>query len=620
MAIAAVTEAETRLCGNCKKDIPAANFIIHEIHCSRNIEVCRYCSESIPKSEMKNHIESEHVQVTCKCRMKVENSLLKDHEASACPLRPALCQYCDIQLTFNKLQDHEIYCGARTETCGGCGRNVMVKDLKEHPRVCGQEVKQVRGSRTVPRFEDEDADLHALRDVRNRLRSGNSAGPLWRMPKVLEKQIYRSCVGDKTLEDISRRNVSAVQRNQKREDELEQLERNENTHSSLYDEWNADLDYVLALSLQNENNPRNNTAAEIPSDVWENCYTKESVPSACLNETDKSNVLSCDSLVAFSTSNHIKNDEIIMLPCEFCEELCPAEDLILHQTGCNPASAFASFSKRSSPNPQKYDGLRAVGSKSCRSLSSSQPQAVWTEGDVMIPCEFCGIQLEEETLFHHQHHCDLRPASPAASFPSRQLLSPQANRERRESPELARRRIRHQGDVSPQCTEGFGQQRLSYPAQGTKSLSNTANTRNAPSSSSARASDAPDSRGKPGKVAGNEGRPKNRGANGSAGGTTPRARPAQSFPSEAFPSSFSRTPPTQASTSSGGGRSLGRSGAPVGVRRRNAQVRQPARSRRAVLRSVSGADRTPQLRSASAGRSLVSRSTNVLKCRGLKHC
>ncbi|NXS70616.1 TRAD1 protein, partial [Pandion haliaetus] len=208
----------------------------------------------------------------------------------------------------------------------------------------------------------------------------------------------------------------------------EQLETNENTHSSLYEEWNADLDYVLALSLQNESNPHNNTAAEIPSDLWENYYTKESVPSACLNETDKSNIFSYD--------------EIIMLPCEFCEELYPAEDLILHQTGCNPASAFASFSKRSSPHPRERDGLRAIGSKSCRSRSSSQPQAVQAEGNIMIPCEFCGVQLEEETLFRHQHHCDLRPA---ASFPSRQLLSPQANRERRESPELARRRIRHQG-------------------------------------------------------------------------------------------------------------------------------------------------------------------------------
>ncbi|NWH71512.1 TRAD1 protein, partial [Piaya cayana] len=207
----------------------------------------------------------------------------------------------------------------------------------------------------------------------------------------------------------------------------EQLERNEDARSSLHEEWNADLDYVLALSLQNENNnPYSDIGAEVPGDLWENYYTKESVPSACLNETDT---------------------PITMLPCEFCEELFPAEDLILHQTGCNPASAFASFSKRSvSPSPREHDGLRALGSKSCRSLSSSQPQAVQPDGDIIIPCEFCGIQLEEETVFHHQHHCDLRPASPAAGLASQQPLPPQANRERREAPEVARRRIRHQGE------------------------------------------------------------------------------------------------------------------------------------------------------------------------------
>ncbi|XP_074742901.1 TRAF-type zinc finger domain-containing protein 1 [Strix uralensis] len=523
MAIAAVSEAETRLCGNCKKDIPAANFIIHEIHCSRNIEVCRYCSESIPKSEMKNHIESEHVQVTCKCRMKMENSLLKDHEASACPLRPALCQYCDIQLTFNKLQEHELYCGARTEPCAGCARNIMLKDLKEHPWVCGREEKRESGSGTVPRLEEEEeADLHALRAIRNRLRS---------------------------------------------EDELEQLERNENTHSSLYEEWNADLDYVLALSLQNENNPHSDTAAEIPSDSWENYYTKGSVPSAHLNETDESSIF-CDSLVSFSTSNHIKSDEVVMLPCEFCEELYPAEDLILHQTGCNPASAFASFSKRSSsPNLREYDGLRALGSKSRRSLSSSQPRAVRAKGNMMFPCEFCGIQLEEEMLFHHQHHCDLRPASPAAAFPP----PPPANSKRRESPEPARRRTRHQGDVSPRCTEGFGQRRLSCPAQGTKPLTNVANARTTPSASSARAGAAPDARGRPGQGPGSEGRPKNRATSGATAGTMPRARPARNFPVEGFASGFSRTSPTRPSPSHAGGRRLG-TGA-VGCRRGSTQAK-----------------------------------------------
>ncbi|NXR54707.1 TRAD1 protein, partial [Hippolais icterina] len=202
----------------------------------------------------------------------------------------------------------------------------------------------------------------------------------------------------------------------------DELERPEILHSQLPEDWDADLDYVLALSLQSENNPHHNPAADIPRDFWEYDYTKEPEQSAHLDK------------------------EMIMLPCEFCEELCPAEDLILHQTGCNPASVFASFSKRSSsPNPWEYSGLRAGGSNSHRTVPSSQPRAAQADGDIMIPCEFCGIQLEEEILFHHQHHCDLRPASPTGDNPAQELPPPQPHGDRRESPELARRRIRHQG-------------------------------------------------------------------------------------------------------------------------------------------------------------------------------
>ncbi|NXF74572.1 TRAD1 protein, partial [Sclerurus mexicanus] len=198
----------------------------------------------------------------------------------------------------------------------------------------------------------------------------------------------------------------------------DELERNESPHSLLPEEWNADLDYALALSLQNENNPHQNTAAGIPRDFWEHDCTKEPGASAHLG--------------SFLPS--LADTEPILLPCEFCEELCPAEELILHQTGCNPASAFASFSKRrSSPHPWEYDGLCAVGSNSWRTLPSSQPQDVQEEGNIMIPCEFCGIQLEEEILFHHQHHCDQRPASPV----------PAPALDRRRSPE--RRRSRRQG-------------------------------------------------------------------------------------------------------------------------------------------------------------------------------
>ncbi|XP_030915378.1 TRAF-type zinc finger domain-containing protein 1 isoform X2 [Geospiza fortis] len=511
-----------------KKDIPAVNFIIHEIHCRRNIEICPYCSDSIPKSEMKKHIESEHVQVTCKCRMKMESSLLKDHEASSCPLRPALCQFCDIQLAFNKLQEHELYCGARTEPCGRCGRHVLLRELPEHPRLCG------------------------TRDAPGRAAEGSAAAR------------------------ASRREGGAVGNRRGAGDELE---RPELLHSQLAEDWNADLDYVLALSLQSENNPHHNTAADIPRDFWEYDYTKEPGQSAHLGGTELSNIFSCDSPGSFSTSNHSKIDkEMTMLPCEFCEELCPAEDLILHQTGCNPASAFASFSKRSSsPNPWEYSGLQARGSNSHRAVPSSQPQAVQAEGDIMIPCEFCGIQLEEEILFHHQHHCDLRPASPTGDIAAQDLPA-QPHGDRRESPEPARRRIRHQapcpvpaGDVSPWHAEGSGKLGLCLAA-GPRLRTEVAKAGNAALSPPGRAGDAPATRGKPGKGSGSEGTRKDRGD--SAAGTAPQARPAQHFQAETFTSSSSRASPAQPSSgAAGGGRSPGLSDGRSGLRRRSSKAK-----------------------------------------------
>lgn len=63
---------------------------------------------------------------------------------------------------------------------------------------------------------------------------------------------------------------------------------------------------MLALSLQSENNPHHNTAAEIPRDFWEYDYAKEPGQSAHLGGTDLSNIFSCDSPGSFSTSNHSK--------------------------------------------------------------------------------------------------------------------------------------------------------------------------------------------------------------------------------------------------------------------------------------------------------------------------
>ncbi|XP_073169674.1 TRAF-type zinc finger domain-containing protein 1 isoform X1 [Lepidochelys kempii] len=580
MDMAAVNEQETHLCSNCKKDVPVANFTIHEIHCSRNIGVCHFCKESLPKSEIKNHIESEHVQVTCKCNMKMEKCHLEDHEASACPLRPAICQHCEIELAFNRLQDHEDYCGTRTETCSECGRNIMVKDLKEHPEVCGKEVEERRVSQAMSRYnyKDEAANLCTFQSIRNLLSSGSYAGPLQRMSEPLEGRFYSTFGGDQASKNINRRNASAMQRDPNQEDELEQLERNKNTESSLYGEQNSNLDYMLALSLQRENNPHNNIAAEIHSDFWKNFDSKESKPSEHLNEINKSDTFSHD-LSSINTSDQLKNDEI-MLPCEFCEALYPEEDLILHQTGCNPASAFASFSKRgSSPSQQQEYNRHAKDFldqlHSSRSTYPLQQHAVQTEGSIIIPCEFCGIQLEEEILFHHQDQCDLRPAtaSPGEGLASSQLLPPKDNLERAESPEF-RRRIRHQGEISPLYLEDFRQQSVAHAERGSQSLSNLAVARSVPltSLSAARANDALIQKGKSSNLDGNDRRLRSRGTAESGTGPRPVVRSTQNFHPESYVPSFPRVSPTRPSVRNEAGRSPRTANVPVNFRNRSTKV------------------------------------------------
>ncbi|XP_025054524.1 TRAF-type zinc finger domain-containing protein 1 isoform X3 [Alligator sinensis] len=495
MDVSVGTEQETRPCSNCKKDVLVANFPIHELHCSRNIEVCGFCKESVPKSEMKNHVESKHVKVTCKCNMKIEKSDLEDHEASSCSLRPAVCQYCDIELAFNKLQDHEEYCGTRTETCSGCGRNIMVKDLKLHAEVCGKEAKQkqVNKARALFSCEDEEAEPCSFQSIRNILSPDDYVRTLWGMPRPLQSPFYSNFGRDQLFKDINTRNASSMWRDQNRDDDM------------------------------------------------------------------------------------------IMLPCEFCEELYPEEDLILHQTGCNPASALASFSKRSfSPTRQEYGGLvkddleldrTSFGS---RSSYPGQDEAVQTEGSTVIPCEFCGIQLEEEVLFHHQDQCDLYPATanPTQGL-SRHPLPPKDNMERRESPELVRR-MRHQGEVSPRYLEDIGQQKLTNAVRGERSLNNLAVARDLQltSSNTMKMNNALSPKTKPSNLGGGEGRVRGIGADESAAAHVSVVRPSRNFHPESYVSSFSRMPPTlPSSVRNEGGRSQRMPNVPGHFRSRSTKVK-----------------------------------------------
>ena len=67
-----------------KRDIAAVNFIMHEVHCHRNIVLCRQCDEPVPKSELDRHFDDVHALVTChSCGQAVEKSALDNHKVRA---------------------------------------------------------------------------------------------------------------------------------------------------------------------------------------------------------------------------------------------------------------------------------------------------------------------------------------------------------------------------------------------------------------------------------------------------------------------------------------------------------------------------------------------------------
>ena len=50
-------------CHSSKRDIPAVNYVMHAMHCKRNIVLCKECQEPVAISQQKEHYEENHTKV-----------------------------------------------------------------------------------------------------------------------------------------------------------------------------------------------------------------------------------------------------------------------------------------------------------------------------------------------------------------------------------------------------------------------------------------------------------------------------------------------------------------------------------------------------------------------------
>lgn len=254
------------------------------------------------------------------------------------------CKYCDLELPKLELEEHENYCGSRTDKCLECGELVMYKDKQVHMDSTHAGAKRKSGQVTAgwDSSTQRNDSATGTRERPNRAIRPFAEFDYDPMP-YLPSTYQAPGGGARKKEGESYKEIS------RRLDCKTEYIRN-----ILHDSA------AITVPLRRSGTaPRNyfyhHDKGQAPQPPP---YRRRNPPTE------------------------------LVIPCEFCNVPVPHEELIQHETGCRPDLARYNPRRRSSPEDDYY---------------SEPSQASVDEED--LPCEFCGDMFPASQLYSHQIRC-----------------------------------------------------------------------------------------------------------------------------------------------------------------------------------------------------------------------
>ncbi|XP_055942788.1 TNF receptor-associated factor 6-like [Argiope bruennichi] len=99
----------------------------------------RGCKKTLLLKELETHLEScgyVPVSCPCSCGLQVTKRDLAKHLTSTCDRRLVPCPFCQEDVVFKDMEDHEEVCGKRPVVCPHCKAEVKREQLPSHENCC----------------------------------------------------------------------------------------------------------------------------------------------------------------------------------------------------------------------------------------------------------------------------------------------------------------------------------------------------------------------------------------------------------------------------------------------------------------------------------------------------